>query len=63
MDNPIRVALNEDDFRKLVAGNVVYTQTEGEGHPVWIILSDIGFDRIYAAVDTAVQLSEAMRRE
>ena len=59
----IRIALNEDDFRQLVAGNIVTTLTERDGDLVEIILSDIGFDRIYAAVDTAVHLKEAMRRE
>jgi hypothetical protein len=53
----IRIALNEEQFRKLVAGEEVRV----EGHsiagvwraPVCIILSDIGFGRMLDAITTA----------
>jgi hypothetical protein len=51
----IRVALNEADFRDLVAGRVV-TISGGRvvrGYIVEIILSDIGWDRMEVAITDA----------
>lgn len=53
MSEAIRVALNEEDFRNLVAGKVV-TISSGRvvrGISVEIILSDIGWGRMYAAIE------------
>ena len=51
---PVRVALSEADFRKLVRGETVIKETI-TGKVVELILSDIGWGRIYNAVDTAYQ--------
>lgn len=53
----IRVALDEADFRTLVSGGVV-TISAGRvvrGQRVEIILSDIGFGRMQAAIDDAMK--------
>jgi hypothetical protein len=52
----IRIALNEQDFRGLVAGKTVYAvnHVSGGGIPVEIILSDIGWSRMHAAIIDAI---------
>lgn len=47
-----RVALNERDFRRLVAGEEVEQRTPS-GEVVRIILSDIGYSRMMLAVMSA----------
>lgn len=53
MAAPIRVALDEVRFRRLVAGQVVATAAAG-GERVEIILSDIGWQRILRAIVDAM---------
>jgi hypothetical protein len=56
--NEIRVRLTEETFGKLVAGEVVeIPDTEkSRGTPaVKIILADIGWDRMYAAIEKAMR--------
>jgi hypothetical protein len=43
----VRILLDEDDFRQLVAGKVI------DRVGVKIALSDIGFDRMESAIDLA----------
>jgi hypothetical protein len=56
---PVRVALDEAAFRELVAGRIARLPLRpwphGEDPPVAveIILSDIGWDRMQAAIDAA----------
>jgi hypothetical protein len=58
-ERPIRLALDEAAFRELVAGRVARVPLRpwrhGEDPPVAaeIILSDIGWDRMRAAIDAA----------
>lgn len=46
------IALNEEQFRKLVAGGIV-VDAHPSGIVVKIILSDIGFERMRKAIDDA----------
>lgn len=66
----VRISLSEQDFRDLVAGKVVkpegfrmirekpvlgpIVEHEAETGTVEIALQDIGWDRMYAAIDTAM---------
>jgi hypothetical protein len=61
----VRISLSEKDFRDLVAGKVVIPERTAIGHDsrvpmfsesvvVKIALQDIGWDRMYAAIDTAM---------
>lgn len=52
MPLPIYLALSEDDFRKLVAGQIAGLRTT-DGQAVNVILSDIGRDRMLAAINDA----------
>jgi hypothetical protein len=56
-DFTIRIALTEEDFRALVAGQAVQPQQASAIRPtrvVEIILSDIGWDRMKAAIEDAM---------
>ena len=46
----IRIALDETQFRRLVAGQVVRFKTSNDKIEVECILSDIGWPRIFRAV-------------
>lgn len=59
MPKPIHIALGETDFLTLVSGDVFVT-VKGE-QEVKIILSDIGFDRMHAAINEAVAIQAARR--
>jgi hypothetical protein len=48
----IRIRLEELDFQKLVRGEIIHTAVPGHG-PLAICLADIGFDRMYKALDDA----------
>jgi hypothetical protein len=48
-----RVKMEEEDLRRLVRGEVVTLKTE-KGDTVLVILADIGFDRITAALYDAM---------
>ena len=52
IDRPIRVRLDEVDFRRLCAGQVVELHSI-RGLVVQLILSDSGWDRMRAAIDDA----------
>ena len=52
MPETIRLKLFEEDFQKLVKGEVV-KMTALNGQPVEFILADIGFDRIAYALERA----------
>jgi hypothetical protein len=54
----LRVAMDEQQFRSIVAGGVAVLSTAA-GERVELILSDIGFDRMRAAIDKAQGLSSA----
>ena len=54
------VRLDEPHFRKLVAGEHVTVLT-GDGREVEIILADIGWGRIFAAVEAAKEANRARR--
>lgn len=54
VEPPLRVVLDEADFRALVSGQVVATQT-ATGRLVQIILSDIGWDAMDRALTDAVR--------
>jgi hypothetical protein len=53
----VRVALGEDDFRRLVMGRVIETEAKVRGTPffVQIALQDIGFDRMTLALRDAIE--------
>jgi hypothetical protein len=53
----LRVALDEPGFKKLVGGEVVALETV-DGQQVRLILSDIGWGRIFAAVAEAAAKRE-----
>jgi len=55
---PAYVRIEEPHFRKLVAGEHVTVLT-GDNREVEIILADIGWGRIYAAVEAARGRSRA----
>ena len=61
----VRISLSEKDFADLVAGKIVTPERMAVGHDdrvpmfaqsvvVKIALQDIGWDRMYAAIDTAM---------
>jgi hypothetical protein len=49
----VYLKIEETDFKKLVEGQVVVKDKDGV--QVNILLSDIGFDRIFIAVDKAYE--------
>lgn len=51
--NDLRVILSEEDFKELVSGHAV--QKPGVG----IILSDIGFDRMFFHIERAMRDSDS----
>jgi len=50
----IRLRLDDDEFKKLVSGEVVTIHTAPRGQRVEIILADIGFDRMVSAIQEAM---------
>jgi hypothetical protein len=59
---PIRIVLDEEAFRALVAGAVASFPTLGDRN-VEIILSDIGFDRMLIAVEDAIEARQILRND
>ena len=53
--NVIKIVLDEDDFRCLITGGVVYVPPKDGGIAVQIALSDIGYDRMVAIVKRAIE--------
>jgi hypothetical protein len=49
----VRVALDEEAFRDLVAGKIVHAPTDKGA--VEFILSDIGWSRMFVAIDDAMR--------
>lgn len=53
----VRISLDEQDFRRLVAGRIVEIEIKFRDQPVWVQLGlkDIGFAAITAAVNDAMK--------
>lgn len=62
MSAPLRVRLDETDFRRLVAGEEVRLETI-EGARVLLILADIGWERMTLAINDAAVRSRCYYRD
>lgn len=53
----VRISLDEQDFRRLVAGRIVEVEVKYRDQPVWVQigLKDIGFPAIAGAVNDAMK--------
>lgn len=60
-ENHVKVALNAEQFRKLVCGEEVEIQNPPTGPHVHVIIRDVGFTQMYASLDYA-QLSPDDRK-
>ena len=49
----VRIVLTEQDFQRLVAGKTTTATDLKSGHSVKMILEDLGFDRMEAAIADA----------
>ena len=58
----IRVRLEEEDFRALVAGDVVKQKDIASGREIEVILADIGFGPMENALDDAIASTAAKSR-
>lgn len=61
----IRISITDDDFRRLVAGEIVPKVIHGApfgAPPVLLALQDIGFNRMFDAIlDAKLELEKARR--
>ena len=58
----IRIRLEEEDFRALVAGDVVKLKDQVSGRAIESILADIGFGMMENALDDAIAGAAAKSR-